>query len=208
MDDTGIFLTFEGGDGAGKTTQTELLVEWLKSVAQREVVRTFEPGATAVGRQIRELLLHGDNLAPRAEALLFAADRAQHVANVVRPALERGAVVVCDRYIDSSVAYQGGGRELASSEVRDLSCWATQNLLPDLVVILDIDPRAALERRGGAPDRMERESLNFHDAVREEFLRHARSEPQRYLIVDAQDAATEIHAQITARLQPLLGVET
>src|SRR5690625_6712545 len=125
----GIFVTFEGGDGAGKSTQTELLAAWIQSDAGREVVRTFEPGDTPVGQKIRQLVLHGDNLAPRAEALLFAADRAHHVAAVVRPASVRGAVVLCDRYTDSSVAYPGGGRELSSAEVRECSPWVTQHLM-------------------------------------------------------------------------------
>lgn len=202
----GIFVTFEGGDGAGKSTQTGLLAAWIQSDAGREVVRTFEPGGTAVGQEIRKLVLHGDNLAPRSEALLFAADRAHHVAAVVRPALKRGAVVLCDRYIDSSVAYQGGGRELSAAEVRDLSLWATRNLVPDLTVVLDVDPRVALRRRGDSPDRMEREPLDFHDAVRESFLEQARAESQRYFVVDATAPVAEIHEQIRSRIAPLLGV--
>lgn len=200
----GVFITFEGGDGAGKTTQTRLLSQWIQAEFGREVVLTFEPGDTAVGKKIRELVLHGDDLSARSEALLFAADRAHHVSTLIRPALERGAVVLCDRYIDSSVAYQGGGRELESREVRDLSLWATKNLLPDLTVVLDIDPGEGLNRRGDAPDRMERESLAFHEAVRQSFLDQARADESRYLVLDARATIDQIHDAITVRLDPLL----
>lgn len=208
MEQSGTFITFEGGDGAGKTTQTKLLARWIASHTGREVVQTFEPGDTQAGRAIRELLLHGSNLDDRTEALLFAADRAQHAAEVLRPALARGAVVLCDRYIDSSVAYQSGGRELIESQITELSLWATQNLIPDLTVLLDMDPRQSANRIEGARDRMERESLEFHTAVRESFLAQARADESRYLIVDAVQEVVEIHELITARVAQVLGVES
>jgi len=206
VEQSGIFITFEGGDGAGKSTQTKLLARWIEERTKREVVHTFEPGDTETGRAIRELLLHGSNLDGRTEALLFAADRAQHAAEVLRPALERGAVVICDRYIDSSVAYQSGGRALIASEITDLSLWATQNLVPDLTVLLDMDPRLSGHRIERVRDRMERESAEFHTAVRQSFLAQARAGESRYLIVDASGTVGEIHERITARVAQLLGV--
>ena len=183
---SGTFVAIEGGEGAGKSTQLRLLEAWLLERGH-EVVVTREPGATASGARIRALLLDPTTtLAPRAEAMLYAADRAQHVAEVVRPALERGAVVVTDRYVDSSLAYQGAGRELAVEEVARLSHWATGGLRPDLVVLLDIDPVVGLARAGDEPDRIEAESLAFHSRVREGFLELAGSDPDRYLVVPAE----------------------
>lgn len=208
---SGIFVTFEGGDGAGKTTQAEMLGAWCVAQA-REVVRTREPGGTALGAEIRRLLLHGGDdigaVDPRAEALLYAADRAQHVATVVRPALERGAAVVQDRYIDSSLAYQGAGRVLDVAEVRALSEWAVQGLWPELTVLLDLDPKVAAERRrarGAVADRLEAEAEAFHRAVREGFLALAEEEPQRYLVLDATRPLTELHVEITKRVAELTG---
>lgn len=195
----GVFVALEGGDGAGKSTQLRLLAERL-AAAGVDHVRTREPGGTDLGRVLREAILHGGEVAPRAEALLYAADRAQHVATLVRPALERGAVVLSDRYIDSSVAYQGGARGLGVDAVRDLSLWATEGLVPDLVVLLDVDPavggarRGARDRRG--PDRIESEPGAFHARVRERFLALAAAAPQRYLVLDAAAPAGEIHARI------------
>ena len=208
---TGLFVTLEGGDGAGKSTQAELLGGWLFERGH-EVVRTREPGGTPLGAALRELLLHGDasgisEVAPRAEALLYAADRAQHVAQVVRPALERGAVVVQDRYIDSSLAYQGAGRVLTPSEIRLLSEWAVEGLWPQLTVLLDVDPELAAARRaaaGGTADRLEREAVDFHARVREGFLALAASEPGRFLVLDASASVDELHAAIVARVAPLL----
>ncbi|MDA3147753.1 dTMP kinase [Leucobacter sp. UCMA 4100] len=203
----GLFVTFEGGDGAGKTTQAEALQAWLES-SGHTVCRTREPGGTAVGQNIRNLLLHTDvAIDPKAEALLYAADRAQHVAEIVRPALSRGEVVVQDRYIDSSLAYQGAGRVLNTDEVLRLSEWATGTLWPDLTVLLDIDPAAAASRmahRGESPDRLEREAVAFHTAVREGFLALAAAHPERYLIVDATSARDVIQQAIRERLAPLL----
>lgn len=203
----GLFITLEGGDGSGKTTQAELLREWLTGEG-RTVVRTREPGGTDVGLEIRELVLHhrGD-ISPRAEALLYAADRAHHVATLVRPALARGEVVVQDRYLDSSVAYQGAGRVLDPAEVRRISEWATEDLLPDLTVLLDLDSAAARARLDVARtryDRLEAEASEFHDRVRASFLGLAEAEPGRFLVVDAARPVDEIAATIRERVRGLL----
>jgi dTMP kinase len=202
-----VFLALEGGEGAGKSTQAKLLVEWLQSTG-REVVLTREPGATATGQRIRSLLLDpaSGGISPRAEALLYAADRAQHVAHVILPALERGAVVVTDRYVDSSLAYQGAGRALELAEVARLSRWATGGLRPDLTLLLDIDPAVGLTRIQGAPDRIELESLAFHQRVRQGFLDLAAADPDRYLVVAATDAPDQVHAVVRSRVEPLLPV--
>jgi dTMP kinase len=202
--DQGYFIALEGGDGAGKSTQARLLQAWLADEVGHEVVLTHEPGATPTGQRLRELLLHGDDLAPRAEALMFAADRAQHVATVVRPALERGAMVVTDRFLDSSIAYQGAGRALDPAEIAQLSRWATGGLLPDMTVLLDVAPEVGRGRVGADADRLERESAEFHTAVRERFLELARQHPRRYLVVDASQPAEAIHEQVRQRLEPLL----
>ncbi|MFC7549052.1 dTMP kinase [Plantactinospora sp. GCM10030261] len=201
----GVFLVFEGGEGAGKSTQVNVLAERLREQG-REVVITREPGATDVGEQIRGLVLGrqaGMPLAPRTEALLYAADRAQHVAAVVRPALARGAVVISDRYVDSSLAYQGAGRTLPVDEVSWLSSWATGGLKPDLVVVLDVEPAVGLERvagRGGDIDRLESESLAFHERVRLAFLDLAAADPRRYLVLDASRPADEVTEAVVAQV--------
>ncbi|SDQ17495.1 thymidylate kinase [Quadrisphaera sp. DSM 44207] len=200
---SGFLIALEGGDGVGKTTQGRRLREWLTGLGH-EVVLTREPGATAVGQQVRELLLHGGDLAPRAEALLYAADRAQHVAEVVRPALDRGAVVVTDRYLDSSIAYQGAGRALDGDEVAALSRWGTEGLVPDLTVLLDAPPELSRTRLGEQLDRLEREPVAFHTAVRERFLALARRNPRRYLVVDAAGTPEEVASRVRERLEPLL----
>ncbi|MFT4135587.1 dTMP kinase [Microbacterium sp.] len=203
----GLWVTLEGGDGAGKTTQAALLEEWL--VAQgRSVVRTREPGGTEVGRLVRDIVLHhrGD-IAPRAEALLYAADRAHHVATVVRPALERGEVVIQDRYLDSSVAYQGAGRVLDAAEVRDLSLWAAEGALPDVTVLLDLDPAAARRRLDAADkpfDRLEAEQAAFHERVRAGFLDLAASDPGRFLVLSADRPVGELAEAIRARVSAAL----
>lgn len=203
----GTFVVLEGGEGAGKSTQLVRLASWLRERGY-DVVQTREPGATPVGAQVRALLLDPatTDLAPRAEALLYAADRAQHVATVVLPSLERGAVVLSDRYVDSSLAYQGAGRDLPLEEVEKLSRWATQGLRPDLTVLLDVDPAVGLARAGGRPDRIEGESLAFHRAVRAGFLALAAAGPDRYLVISADLPAEQVHAAITARLAELLPV--
>ncbi len=203
----GVFITLEGGDGSGKTTQAELLREWLATEG-RTVVRTREPGGTEVGVEVREIVLHhrGD-IAPRAEALLYAADRAHHIATVVRPALERGDVVIQDRYIDSSVAYQGAGRVLDPEEVRSLSLWATEGLLPDLTILLDLDADAARGRLDEARtryDRLEAEASEFHARVRAAYLAIAEAEPDRFLVVDASAPVDDIAGVIRARVARLL----
>jgi dTMP kinase len=207
---SGFFIALEGGEGAGKSTQAQQLAEWLRGRGH-EVVLTFEPGATEVGRRLRAVLLdHVDAsgrdhpvLSPRAEALLFAADRAEHVASVVVPALERGAVVLTDRYIDSSVAYQGAGRDLLPGDVARVSRWATEGLLPDLTVVLDLPASVGLSRVV-APDKVESEPAEFHERVRERFLEQARRGGARYLVVDACSPVEQIAAEIRERLEPLL----
>jgi len=199
----GLFITLEGGDGVGKSTQAALLEEWLVGLG-RTVVRTREPGGTDAGVEIREIVLHhrGD-IAPRAEALLYAADRAHHISTVVRPALARGEVVVQDRYIDSSVAYQGAGRVLDAQQIRDLSLWAAEGLLPDLTILLDLDEtaaRARLDTSRTRYDRLEAERSDFHARVRSAYLGLAEGEPDRFLVVDAARPVDEIAAEIRDRL--------
>ncbi|MBN6192400.1 dTMP kinase [Microbacterium sp. SSW1-47] len=203
----GAWITLEGGDGSGKTTQANVLADWLEQ-SGRTVVRTREPGGSEVGTLIREIVLHhrGD-IAPRAEALLYAADRAHHVATVVRPALARGEVVLQDRYLDSSVAYQGAGRVLDPAEVRDLSLWAAEGALPDLTVLLDLDPAAARTRLDSADkpfDRLEAEQAEFHERVREAYLDLAAAEPERFLVLDAAQQPEAIAERIRARVAELL----
>ncbi|WP_089252809.1 dTMP kinase [Asanoa hainanensis] len=203
----GVFVVFEGGEGSGKSTQVAALADALRAEG-RDVVVTREPGATEIGRRIREMVLEGDSeLSPRSEALLYAADRANHVATVVRPALARGAVVVSDRYVDSSLAYQGAGRTLPVEEVSWLSSWATGGLKPDLVVLLDIEPTVGLSRAAarGAHDRLETEALSFHERVRYAFLDLAAGDPRRYLVLDATRPADEIALAVFDRVTPMLG---
>lgn len=206
----GLFVVFEGGEGAGKSTQLAALAERLRGKG-RDVVVTREPGATAVGQRIRSLVLDtsGDEApSPRAEALLYAADRAHHVAAVVRPALVRGGVVISDRYVDSSLAYQGAGRTLPVDEVSWLSSWATGGLKPDLVVLLDVEPQTGLSRvasRSAGADRLEAESVAFHERVRYAFLDLAAADPKRYLVLDASRPAEEITGQVVRRIEEMLG---
>lgn len=203
---TGLFITFEGGDGSGKSTQAALLASWFEQQG-RTVLQTREPGGTDVGLEVRELVLHhrGD-IAPRAEALLYAADRAHHIAHKVRPALQRGDVVIQDRYFDSSVAYQGAGRILDPTEVRDLSLWATEGLFPDLTVLLDLDEDVARKRLSAENkpfDRLENEKQDFHARVRLSFLELAAAEPERFLVVDATLPTEVIAAHIIERVEAL-----
>lgn len=210
----GLFISFEGVDGVGKTTQVERLRTHIEATG-REVVVTREPGGTALGRAIRTLLLHGvpsdgaspdapADIAPRAEALLFAADRAQHVAQVIRPALERGAVVITDRYLDSSLAYQAGGRELTAGEVRDLSMWATGGLLPDRTYLLDMDPAMSHTRLEHAEDRMESAGDGFQERTRRAFLNLAAAEPARFRVVDAAQGIDEVWSAILDDFETLI----
>lgn len=202
---TGFFIALEGGDGAGKSTQAEALAEWIRAKGH-EVVLTREPGATPVGKRLRSILLDVSSagLSHRAEALLYAADRAEHVDTVVRPALERGAVVITDRYIDSSVAYQGAGRDLSPTEIARISRWATNGLVPHLTVLLDVSPEAARERFTEAPDRLESEPAEFHTRVRSGFLTLAAADPGRYLVVDAAQEPEAVTTAVRHRLDQLL----
>ncbi|MCX5111124.1 dTMP kinase [Streptomyces sp. NBC_00378] len=202
---TGFFIALEGGDGAGKSTQVEALADWIRAKGH-EVVVTREPGATPVGKRLRSILLDVSSagLSNRAEALLYAADRAEHVDSVVRPALERGAIVISDRYIDSSVAYQGAGRDLSPTEIARISRWATSGLVPHLTVLLDVDPETARERFTEAPDRLESEPPEFHARVRSGFLTLAAADPTRYLVVDAGQDPEAITTVVRHRLDQLL----
>ncbi|GAA4121652.1 dTMP kinase [Streptomyces griseoincarnatus] len=202
---TGFFIALEGGDGAGKSTQAEALADWIRSKGH-EVVLTREPGATPVGKRLRSILLDVSSagLSHRAEALLYAADRAEHVDTVVRPALERGAVVITDRYIDSSVAYQGAGRDLSPTEIARINRWATAGLVPNLTVLLDVSPETARERFTEAPDRLESEPAEFHARVRSGFLTLAAADPGRYLVVDAGQEAEAVTTVIRHRLDRVL----
>jgi dTMP kinase len=201
----GVFVSFEGGDGVGKSTQLRLLADWLAGRG-RDVVTTREPGGTPLGVELRRVVMHGDHVAPRAEALIYAADRAHHVATVIRPALERGAVVLTDRFLDSSVAYQGVGRELGAEAVERINLWGVEGLLPDLTVLLDLDPRVGLSRLTGAPDRLERAGVEFHERTRRAFLDRAAADPGRWLVVDAARSAEAIAATVRERVAALLGV--
>ena len=199
-----MFVAFEGGEGAGKSTQ-EARLATLLTERGFDVVRTREPGGTPAAEQIRTVVLSRDNtgLDPRAEALLFAAARGDHVARLIRPALERGAVVICDRYIDSSVAYQGYGRDLGADRIRDLSLWATGGLVPDLTILLDVDPEVGLGRVAD-PDRLESEPLTWHRNVRDGFLTIAAADPNRYLVLDASGTVDDLAEQIAQRVLALL----
>lgn len=201
---TGVFVCFEGGEGSGKTTQSRLLEQWL--VGEGYGVRlTFEPGDTVVGRSLRQIVLSPETgeLSDRTEALLYAADKAEHVDTVVLPALARGEVVVTDRYVDSTLAYQGAGRSLDVAEVERVARWATGDLRPHLTVVLDLEPAAGLDRFEGR-DRIEGESLEFHQRVRSAFLAMAAADAARYVVLDARAPVDEIAAAVRARVAPLL----
>ena len=204
----GVFITFEGGDGSGKTTQIHLLQKWLSDNGHTVVV-TREPGGTDLGNQLRDIILHSTGfIAPRAEALLYAADRSHHIHTLVRPALERGDVVVQDRYFDSSVAYQGAGRVLDATEVRELSLWATERLMPHLTILLDVPADVAKARQLGDErrfDRLEAEAQDFHERVRESYLALAEAEPDRFLVLDGTGSVESIHQVITTRVSDVVG---
>ena len=199
----GLLISFEGGDGVGKSTQLNLLAEWLRA-AGHQVVTTREPGGTPLGIKLRDAVMHGDHVSPHAEALLYAADRAHHVATVIRPALEAGAVVLTDRYLDSSVAYQGNGRDLGADEVERLNLWAVEGLLPDLTVLLDLDPAVGLSRLTGDPDRLERAGADFHATTRRAFLERAAS-GGRWLVLDGSTEIDRLQSAIRERVAVLLG---
>ena len=204
----GLFITFEGGDGSGKSTQSRLLADWLTGEGHT-VVHSREPGGTDLGVELREIILHRRGyIAPRAEALLYAADRAHNIATKVRPAIERGEIVIQDRYLDSSVAYQGAGRVLDGTQIRDISLWAAEGLLPDLTVLLDLEAGAGRERIAATGsttyDRLEAEKNDFHERVRESFLALAEAEPGRFVVLDATDPIATIAAAIQTRVVSLL----
>ena len=200
----GLFIALEGGEGAGKSTQGTLLERWL-SASGYDVLLTREPGGTAVGATLRGILLDPQTgaLSPRTEALVYAADRAEHVDALIRPALAAGRVVITDRYVDSTLAYQGAGRALQAGDLEHLVQVATGGLLPHLTVVLDIDPRDGLAR-AGEHDRIEAEPLDFHLRVRSEFLRLAAAEPARYLVVSATSDPDTTHAELRSAVEPLL----
>ncbi len=201
---SGIFISFEGGEGSGKSTQTKLLKDYLESIGET-VLLTREPGGTELGVKIREILLANEtgHISPRGEALLYAADRAHHVYSMIKPALDAGSVVITDRYIDSSIAYQGAGRVLAPSEVARISRWATESLTPTLTFILDLPAEIGLKRAGANPDRLESEPLAFHERVRNEFLNLSNIDPERYAVIDASQSIEAIHDQIKERVSHL-----
>ena len=203
--DVGVFVCFEGGEGSGKSTQSRLLGGWLEEQGC-SVLLTFEPGDTVVGRELRRIVLDPATgaLADRTEVLLYAADKAEHVDTVVRPALDRGQVVVTDRYVDSTLAYQGAGRALDVAEVEYVARWATSDLRPHLTVVLDLAPEQGLGRFEGR-DRIEGESLEFHQRVRDAFVAMAAADPAHYLVLDARAGVEEIAAAVRERVAPLLG---
>jgi dTMP kinase len=200
----GVFVVFEGGDGVGKTTQVDRLCAWLAN-AGHEVLKTFEPGDTTVGAMIRRIVLDPatGEMSPRAEALLYAADKAQHVFAVVRPALDRGAVVVCDRYVDSMLAYQGAGRVLELADLERIARWATEDLRPDLTVVLDAELSDGIHAKA-QKDRLESAGDVFHERTRQFFLELARRDPERYLVLNARASRDEIAVEVVARVAPLL----
>jgi dTMP kinase len=199
----GIFIAFEGGEGTGKSTQSKLLAQWLEQAGE-SVVLTREPGGTELGKDLRKILLGHETgaISPRAEALLYAADRAHHVYSVIRPALSRGDVVITDRYFDSSAAYQGAGRILNPAEVARISRWATESLYPTLTILIDVPAEIGLGRLQSR-DRLEAESNDFHERVRQEYLQIAMMDPERYFVVDGTQQVNEIHSQITERVSEL-----
>jgi dTMP kinase len=199
----GIFISFEGGEGTGTSTQSKLLADWLRQEGE-EVVLSFEPGGTDLGKELRKILLGHETGAinPRAEALLYAADRAHHVDAVIRPALARGEVVINDRYMDSSIAYQGAGRVLIPSEVARINRWATETLYPTLTILIDLPAVIGLGRLQSM-DRLEAEPVEFHERVRQEFLQLALLDPERYLVIDGTMSVQEIHEAIIARVAEL-----
>lgn len=199
-----MFIAFEGGEGAGKSTQEAVLAQWFTDRG-RTVVRTREPGGTPAGEAMRHIVLSHDyaGLDERAEALLFAASRGEHVAQVIRPALDRGEVVICDRYMDSSIAYQGIGRGLGEQRVRDINMWATNGLLPDLTIVLDVDPTIGLAR-AGEPDRLESAPLEYHQRVRQGFIDLANQDPARYVVIAANQEPHTISELIIAAVSARL----
>jgi dTMP kinase len=204
MSRSGVFVCFEGGEGGGKSTQARLLRDWLEAEGYA-VVLTFEPGDTEVGRQLRRIVLDPatGELSDRTETLLYAADKSEHVDTVVLPALAKGSVVVTDRYVDSTLAYQGAGRTLRTADVELVARWATRDLRPQLTVLLDLEPAHGLGRFAGR-DRIEGESVEFHRRVRHAFLEMAERSPGRYLVLDARRPVDDVAAAVRERVLPLL----
>ena len=208
----GLFITIEGPDGAGKSTQVKLLADYLRKLGL-EVILTREPGGTDLAEKIRELLLAptGETVAPMTEVLLYAASRAQHVEGLIKPALARGAVVISDRFVDSSVAYQGFGRGLGVDEVWQINQWALGGLLPSLTIILDLELFIGRQRtaerdqkQAGGPDRLEQENLEFHQKVRDGFLSLAKQDPKRIHVVPAAGSVEQVFQSILLLVNPLL----
>lgn len=202
--EVGVFVAFEGGEGSGKSTQARLLADWVESIGHRALL-TREPGGTEVGATLRAILLDpatGD-LSPRTEALIYAADKAEHVDTMILPALADGTVVITDRYVDSTLAYQGAGRALHVGELESLARWATADLRPHLTVVLDVEPGIGLSR-AGEPDRIEGEPIEFHQRVREHFLELAAADPAHYVVLDAGESPEAIHEQVRVAVRPWL----
>ena len=202
----GVFIALEGGEGAGKSTQCRLLIEHLKATRPAlEVVLSREPGGTKAAEALRNVVLNPEfeGLAPRAEALVFAAARGDHAAHVIRPGIERGALVLLDRYLDSSVVYQGIARGLGEQEVEHLSLWATENLVPDLVIVIDVDPQTAMARFKER-DRLENEPLEFHQRVRQGFLKRAQEHPDRFVVIDGNRSKEEVSADVILAVEKVL----
>lgn len=199
--ETGVFVVFEGGEGSGKSTQCRMLVEWLSEL-DYPVELTREPGGTALGQQLRRLLLDPatGELSARAETLIYLADKAEHVDRVLLPGLADGSVVISDRYVDSTLAYQGAGRSLHPAELEPMARWATSGLRPHLTIVLDVDPVLGLERAGSSPDRIESEPLEFHQRVRQHFLDLAAADPAHYAVISADQTPEDIHIAIRAAL--------
>ena len=204
MTHAGLFISLEGVDGCGKSTQTQLLSDWLRQRGSYEVVTTREPGGTPLGVKLRQLIQHGDDMGPRAEALLYAADRAHHVDTLIRPALKRGAIVLSDRYLDSSVAYQAAGRHMPPDQIDLLSRWATNGLMPQVTVLVDVDPAVALARQVGEPDRIEREGVGFQEAVRQGYLDRIKADSGRWVVVPGEGTPAQVFEAIKAALLPVI----
>jgi len=199
---SGLFLALEGVDGCGKSTQTQLVAQWLSQVTGRNIVTTREPGGTALGVTLRQLIQHGEEMDARTEALLYAADRAHHVATLIRPALLKGEIVVTDRYLDSSVAYKAAGRQLPAAQVENLSLWATDNMVPDITLLIDIDPEVARTRQTGELDRIEKAGISFQTRVRAGYLERVAANPNRWVVVPGTGSIEQVFAAIQTELAP------
>ena len=203
--DLGTFITIEGGEGSGKSTLIERLFSFLNEEKEGEVVKTFEPGGTPFGEHVRELLLekHEVQMSPKSELFLFLSDRAHHVESLIKPSLEKGMIVLCDRFTDSSLAYQGGAREIAQidEKLEEVCLFATGGLVPDITFFLDLDPERGLSRITGGRDRLESEHLNFHKRVRESYLMLAKKYPERYCVLDALKSSDEVFEQALSEIK-------